>query len=115
MEEPNNIEQLLKDAKEYVDTKARLTKLQTIDKGSELAGSTVVGILLLLFVTVTFLFSSIALAFYLSERSGSFTLGFLSVAGIYFVFAILIYISRNSLIKKPIIDFIIRKILSDEN
>jgi hypothetical protein len=48
MEEKNNIEDLFADSKEYLETRIELAKLQAVEKSSQIAGSAVVGLLLLL-------------------------------------------------------------------
>ena len=82
MEKKTNIENLIDDAKGYLDTRIELAKLQTIEKTSEVAGSASVAVLLLIFFSMVFLFGSIALAYYISETTGRYSIGFLSVAGI---------------------------------
>lgn len=114
MEEPNNIEKLFSDTKDYLDTRVELAKLQAVEKASELVSSSVVMILLFILFATVFLFGSIALGFYLSEKTGSNSIGFLCVAGIYLFFAIIIYISKESLIKKPVSDMIINKMLNKD-
>lgn len=113
-EEKNNFDNLFEDAKDYIEKKIELSKLQAIDKGSEIAGSATVGLLLLLFFTMVFFFSSIALAFYLAEVTGKNYLGFLSVAGIYLVIAIIVYLARESWIHTPMTNLFIRKMLKED-
>ena len=60
MEENKNIEDLFADSKEYLETRIELAKLQAVEKSSEIAGSAVTGLLLLLFFTMVFLFGSVA-------------------------------------------------------
>ena len=114
MEENNTIEKLFADVKDYLETRIELTKLQAVEKSSEIAGSEVVGLLLLLFFTLVFLFGSIALAFYISEMTGRYSSGFLIVAGIYLAIGLIVYLARESWIKKPVSNSIISKMLKDD-
>lgn len=114
MEERGNFEKLYEDAKDYLDSKIELSKLQAIDKGSELAGSATVGIILLVLFTMVFLFGSIALSFCLGEMSGSTYKGFLIVSIIYFIIGLIVYFARNAWIKTPITNLFIKKILKDD-
>lgn len=114
MEENSNIEDLFADSKEYLETRIEIAKLQAVEKSSEIAGSAVVGLLLLLFFTMVFLFGSVALAFYLSEKTGQYSTGFLTVAGIYFVIGFIVYLAKESLIKKPVSNMIINKMLKED-
>ncbi|MBK6398641.1 MAG: phage holin family protein [Bacteroidetes bacterium] len=114
MEENKNIEDLFADSKEYLETRIELAKLQAVEKSSEIAGSAVTGLLLLLFFTMVFLFGSVALAFYLSEKTGHYSTGFLTVAGIYLTIGLIVYLARESWIKKPISNAIIHKMLKED-
>ncbi len=114
MEENTNLDKLFVETKDYLETKIELSKLQAVEKGSEIAGTTVVGAMLLLFFTMVFLFGSIALAFLLSEQTGKYSLGFISVAGLYLILGLIVYLARESWIKKPITNLIIRKLLKDD-
>ncbi len=114
MEEQNNYEKFFEDAKDYLETKVELTKLQAVDKGSDLIASTAVGILLLVFFTMVFLFGSLALAFYISEISGKAYTGFMCLAGLYLILGIIVYLGRESWIKKPITNLFISKILKED-
>lgn len=114
MEEKNKIEDLFTDSKEYLETRIELAKLQAVEKSSEIASSAVVGLLLLLFFTIVFLFGSIALAFFLSEKTGQYSTGFLAVAGIYLVIGFILYLARESWIKKPVSNMIIHKMLKED-
>ncbi len=114
MEEKNNIEKLFADAKDYLETRIELAKLQAVEKSSEIAGSAIVGLLLLLLFTLVFLFCSVALAFYISEMTGKYSTGFLIVAGIYLVLGMIVYLARESWIKKPVSNKIIHKMLKED-
>ena len=90
MEENKNIEDLFADSKEYLETRIELAKLQAVEKSSEIAGSAVTGLLLLLFFTMVFLF------------------------GIYLTIGLIVYLARESWIKKPISNAIIHKMLKED-
>jgi LPXTG-motif cell wall-anchored protein len=49
---------------------------------------------------MVFLFGSVALAFYLSEKTGEYSTGFLTVAGIYFLIGIIVYLGQRKLDKE---------------
>ncbi|MBK6987484.1 MAG: phage holin family protein [Bacteroidetes bacterium] len=115
MEEKNNFENLIEDAKGYLDTRIDLAKLQTIEKTSAVAGSAAVAVLLLLFFSMVFLFSSVALAFYISEITGRYTTGFLCVGGINLLIGLIIYLARESWINKPVTNLIIAQLLKKDD
>ena len=113
-EEQNNFDRLFADTKDYLETRLELAKLQAVEKTSEIASTATAGALLLLLFTIVFLFGSIALAFYISEWTGKYSTGFLSVAGIYVFIGLLIYLTRDSLIKIPVTNLMIKKMLKDD-
>jgi hypothetical protein len=53
---------------------------------------------------------SIGAAMYLSEYFGSAFMGFVALAGFYFVAAIVVWITRKKLVKLPVINAVLRKI-----
>ena len=114
MEEKNNIENLFSDAKEYLETKIEISKLRAVEKSSEIISSAITGLVLLIFFTMVFLFGSIALAFYISEKTGHYSIGFLSIAGLYLVISIIIYFVKENGIKKPVANMIICKMLKKD-
>ncbi|MCX6224375.1 MAG: hypothetical protein NTV01_06425 [Bacteroidia bacterium] len=105
------IEILFEKAVDYGKTTIELAKLKAIDRISDIAASIIVkivtGVVLFLFL----LFASLGLALWLGEVLGKIYLGFLAVAAIYGVFAILAHLFLNRWIKKLICNFIIKKAL----
>lgn len=114
MEDENNIEKLFADVKDYVDTRLELSKLQAVEQGSKLASAATVGFLLLIFFGLIIFFASTALAYYLGQRLGDIALGFLSVAGIYFVLSVILYAGRKVWVGTPMTNLFIRKMLNKD-
>lgn len=114
MEEQNNLEKLFNDAKEYLNTRLELTKLELVQKVSQIVSSLITSFLLLVIFVLVLLFGSVSLALFLSEKTGSTTTGFLYVAGIYLALGLLIYLLKGSFIKKPVTDMFIRKMLNKD-
>ena len=108
---PNHFESLLSKAGEYAETKATLIKLKFADKTSDTvsdaASSMVVGI----FVGFFLLCFSVGLALWLGELLGKNYYGFFIVSGAYGIAGIVFHLNRKSLVKKPVSNFIITKIL----
>lgn len=77
----------LKDVKkELIDTltaKYRLSQLSAIEFSARLGGTLVVGIVAMLIALIILQFSSLSLAYFLGEITGSQTIGFVSVSGLY--------------------------------
>jgi hypothetical protein len=60
--------------------------------------------LILLCVGMVLLFGSVAAAFAFSTYFGSFTLGFLTVGGIYLVLTILVFFIKEKFVEGPILE-----------
>jgi len=114
MEEQNNLGKLFNDAKEYLNTRLELAKLELVQKISQIVSSLITSFFLLVVFVFALLFGSVSLALFLSEKTGSTTTGFLYVAGIYLAIGLIIYLLKGSLIKKPVTDVFIRKMLNKD-
>jgi len=108
---PNHFESLLSKAGDYAETRAKLLKLKVADKTSDTvsdAASTMVVWLFIAFFLLTF---STGLALLIGEWLGKSYYGFFIVAGLYGIAGIIFHINRKKLIKTPVSNFIIGKIL----
>lgn len=114
MEGINKIENLISNAKEYAETRYELALLNIQDKIAELVSSiaslAVIGILS---VFVLF-FLSAGAAWWIGSVTNNPSMGFFCIAGFYLLLTVVIYLSRNSWIKLPIINAIIKKIKINE-
>lgn len=112
MEQAKQFEELFDKAGEYLETRASLVKLKTIQKTSDamsVVASKVVGWFI---ASTVLLMLSIALAFFLGDLLGANYFGFLIVAGIYALMGLVYYFLKDSLIKVPVSDAIIKKMTS---
>lgn len=110
-EHPNHFESLLSKAGEYAETKVSLLKLKVADKTSDTVSdvaSTLVILLFLLFFLITL---SIGVALLIGEWLGKSYYGFFIVAGLYGIAGIIFRMNKKSLVKTPVSNFIINKIL----
>jgi hypothetical protein len=106
-------EALLAHIKDYFNTTGELIKLKIVDKASSgLSAVTACVILVFLFSWVIIL-ASIGTALWINECMGDRFSGFFIVAGFYFLVSLLIYLCRESLIKKSIANKIIDHFLND--
>ena len=109
MSEPKNkLDELIEHVENYADTQQALIKLTIVEKTSVGASLALSGIIIGSLLMLVFLFGSIALAFYLSSLFEKNYTGFLIVAAIYFVLAMLLILFRNSLLKTPITNAFIK-------
>lgn len=106
-----NIELLYKKAKEYADINIELIKLNSIDKTADVLSSLVSRMVIFMFVVMFVLLVNIALSLYLGEILGKDYLGYALVAAIYMVLIILINSFKDKLIKVPITNLVIAKLI----
>lgn len=105
-ETKNDIKALVQELKEYFNLRTKLAELQIKKIAADIISKLATSLISLLFLSMTFLFASLALALYLSELMKSYTIGFLSVAAIYLLLALIL-----NLFKKPIKDKIFDSII----
>lgn len=84
---------------EYVNLKVEEAKLTTIEKATPIAASITIGIIIIALAFMFFLFIGMALAWYFSNLFDSTALGYLTVAGIFLIFIILIAVLFGKLVK----------------
>ena len=114
MEGQSKVEELAGNVKEYVNIQVELVKLSVADKSSAIMAEAALFIAIALIGLLFSLAVTMALGYWLAYLTGSNAIGFLIVAGIYLLKAILIIANRKKWILDPIRDRIIKKIFSDE-
>lgn len=110
-----SLEKLISKAEIYSKTTFEICKYNTIYRSADLLSSIAVR-LVLIFVFVLFsLFLNIGIALMIGEYLGQIYLGFLIMAGFYVVIGFLFFFFQQELIKNPICNFMIKKILNKKN
>tara|TARA_R110002167_G_scaffold341691_2_gene550168 strand:+ start:1374 stop:1766 length:393 start_codon:yes stop_codon:yes gene_type:complete len=107
-----SVEILYNKAKEYTETSIELYKLNAIDTTADVISSLVSRIVLLIVVSLFTLFVNIAISLFIGEQMGSSYLGFLFVSAFYLIIAIIVQVFNYKLIKKPISNLVIGKLLN---
>ena len=116
MEEPEiDPKNIIDKVKEYIHIQTELSVLSAVDKGSKILAGLLTDCLVLIFIALAGLFGSFALGFYLSEVLNNTYGGFLIVAGIYLLGAILLNSVKENYLEKRIINLMIEKIFKDRN
>lgn len=111
----DNIDLLYKKAKDYVDINIELIKLNSIDKIADVLSSLVSRIVIFMFVVMFILLVNIALSLYLGELLGKDYLGYAVVAFIYLLLIIVINSSKDKIIKTPLTNLVIAKLLKSKS
>jgi hypothetical protein len=104
-----DLEELLLDAKAYIDTRIEYTKLSAVEKSSKIFADLVTSAAVIICFVLAFLFASFTLALYLSGVFGSHTAGFGTVAGIYLLLSIIVYLTKDKYIERLLVNLFIRK------
>ncbi len=110
-----DVKKIVRKVKEYAEVRKELAILSAVEKGSQLLANFVTDGLVFVFLLLTILFGSFTLGFYLSEVMGNLYSGFLIVTGIYFLFAIILYMIKDRYLDKSIVNAIIKKFFRDRN
>src|SRR6201989_671254 len=96
--------------KEYAETKVKLVKYQAIEGGSSIAASIIADVVVVICMSMAFIFASITLAFYLAYKFDSLWEGFACVGLLYLLIAVIVKYNKKRL-ERPIINTLIQKIL----
>lgn len=104
-----NIEDIISDAKGYLDNRIEYTKLYMVEKVSRTFADLVTTTTVIICFVLAFLFGTVTLAMFLSDVLGSYTRGFGCVSLIYILLAVIVYFTKDKYIEKAIINFSIRK------
>ena len=110
--EKSDLFELLTDLKEYLNTRYELVVLKTIDKSSKVVSGISLYFIIFIIGIFLMLFSSIALALFLSEYYASIYKGFLAVSIVYFSLLILVLLFKSA-IKRKITNIMIRGIFEN--
>jgi len=111
----NYFNQTGKVAKEYLETRLDLIKLQAAGKLSRALGlffSLILAFLLFFFVVV---FLGMVVGFWIGEMTHSYTIGFSCSAGLFVFLLAIMLLFRKSLIQKPLSNMIITELMSELN
>ncbi len=103
------IEDLVDDAKGYLDARVEYTRLYLVEKVSKVFADLVTNTVVIVCFILAFLFGTVTLALFLSDVLGSYTRGFGAVSLIYIALAIIVYLTKDKYIEKAIINVAIRK------
>ncbi|MDO7742155.1 MAG: phage holin family protein [Pedobacter sp.] len=104
-----NFEEIISEAKTYLDTRVEYTRLFFIKRASKLFADIVTSAVVVVCFVLAFLLGTITLALYLASVLNSATAGFGVVALIYLLIAVVVFLAKDKFIEKAIVNFTIRK------
>ena len=106
-----NIELLYDKAKKYTETSMELFRLNAIDKTADVSSSLMARMAIVMVVAMFTLFINIGISLFIGKMMGEYYLGFMIVSLFYLIVAIVLYLFSNRLIKIPITNLVIEKLL----
>lgn len=114
MDTIENAKDLLFDKIEnYSKTSIKLAKLNAIDKTADVTSALASGIFVSIVAFMFILFVNIGLSLYLGKILGDMFYGFFLVSGFYLILCLVIYFFRNQLIKTPVSNMVLEKLLKN--
>jgi hypothetical protein len=106
---------LISKTEKFTKTSIDLLKLNMVEKTADIVSSVTSGLTVILIVAMFTLFLNIGLGLWIGELLQSSYMGFLIVSGFYLIVAIVIYFYQDRLLKNPISDKIVVKLLKNVN
>jgi hypothetical protein len=110
-EQQHDIDILLSDAGDYIETRTTLWKLKAIESLSDVSGELVSGLALIGIASLVVLILSAGLALLIGSWIGKSFYGFFIIGGVYAIIGLIFYAFRNQWLKEPFSNMLIRKIL----
>jgi hypothetical protein len=108
----NSLNILLEKGGDYLETRMELLKLQAVRTTSDVTSSLLASFLILFLASITFLLLNIGLAIWIGDLTGKMHYGFFIVSGFYVLLVILFLALRKKLLKKPLHDMLVKKMLN---
>jgi hypothetical protein len=113
-----DITNIKNDLQEYIEVRFDLIKLHVAENLSRIISNATTVAIIGFFLFFIFFFLSFAAGYYFAQVMNSNVLGFLSVAGFYFLLMLVFLVFRKRIVERPIIKAIVKlffaKIKSDE-
>lgn len=110
-----NVEDLVSHVGAYVETQKKLIQISAAEKIATMVSGGVSALVTALLGVFVVLFLSLSGGFFLAERLGSSTLGFLLLGGFYLVLLLIFSVSKRALVQAPIANSIYAKFTDDDD
>lgn len=110
-EQQHDIDILLSDAGDYLETRTTLWKLKAIESLSDVSGELVAGLALLAIAALVVMIFSTGLALLIGYWVGRSFYGFFIIGGFYAIAGLVFFAFRTQWLKEPFSNLLIRKIL----
>jgi len=110
-DQSNNVDVLLSDAGDYLETRANLWKLKAIESLVDVSSELVTGLGLICIISFVVILFSIGFALLIGDWLGKDFYGFFIIGMAYVLFGLICYARKGKWLKEPFSNMLIRKIL----
>lgn len=110
-EQPTDIDMLISDAGDFIETRTTLWKYKSIESLADVSGELVSGLGLIVIASFVIITFSIGFALLIGEWLGKSYYGFFVMGGLYTILGLIIFAGRRRWLKTPFCNMLIRKIL----
>lgn len=107
-------EELAGTIKEYITTRIESAKLHTAEKSAVIIANIIAGLIVSLVFLLFIILASISLALVLGSWIGKLWAGFLIMAGFYLLAAIIVWMTRVTLIRLPVLNALIKQLFIED-
>lgn len=109
------LEQLVAEIKRYLELQKRYVALEAVSKLIVLLSALILGMILFLIGAVAFILIAFCLASLVGDLTGSLTLGYAVVAGVFVLLALVVFANRRRWITAPIVSFLGGLFINDDD
>jgi hypothetical protein len=106
-----DIDILLSDTGDYLESKASLWKLKTVDTLSDSVSDLAAGLGIISILALFALIMSIGLALLIGDWLGKDFYGFFVIGGVYGIVGLVCYANRGKWLKEPVGNMLVKKLL----
>ena len=111
----DNLEALFKEVRKYIELQGQYIKLDLVEKLTILLSTLILILLLVILCMMALFYFSFMLVYTLAPLVGSLIGGYAVIGGIILLLAFIIYRFRKELIFQPMVDFLSRLFLDEQN
>lgn len=107
--------ELVAEIKRYLELQKRYVGLEVVSKLVVLLSALILGMVLFLIGAVAFILIAFCLASLVGDLTGSLTLGYAVVAGVFVLLALVVFANRRRWITAPIVNFLGRLLINGDD
>lgn len=107
--------ELVAEIKRYLELQKRYVGLEVVSKLVVLLSALILGMILFLIGAVAFILIAFCLASLVGDLTGSLTLGYAAVAGVFVLLALVVFANRRRWITAPIVNFLGRLLINGDD